>query len=76
MRATNPEVAINHSLCRTPRLLQSSVKQAVAVKLVPQDPADELASTLLKQTNAARTSSENQNAVEGKISFVAQRPTD
>ena len=55
------EVAIEHSLRRAARLRQSILKQAFEGKLVPQDPTDEPASSLLERIKTANQSTMNEN---------------
>lgn len=51
------ETQIEHGLLRASRLRQSILKQAFEGKLVPQDPRDEPASTLLAKLDENRTQS-------------------
>lgn len=43
------ELTVEHALCRAARLRQSILKQAFEGRLVPQDPSDEPANTLLER---------------------------
>jgi type I restriction enzyme S subunit len=52
------EAQIEHGLLRAARLRQSILKRAFEGKLVPQDPKDEPASTLLERLRASRTHDE------------------
>jgi type I restriction enzyme S subunit len=52
------EKQIEHGLLRAARLRQSILKRAFEGKLVPQDPKDEPASTLLERLRASRTHDE------------------
>lgn len=55
---TLAEKQIEHGLLRAARLRQSILKRAFEGKLVPQDPKDEPASTLLERLRASRTHDE------------------
>jgi type I restriction enzyme S subunit len=52
------EAAIDHSLARAARLRQSILKRAFSGQLVPQDPHDEPAGSLLARIHAANDSAE------------------
>jgi type I restriction enzyme S subunit len=65
------EVAIEHSLRRAARLRQCILKQAFEGKLVPQDPTDEPASTLLERI---RGQSKTDSTVNPKLRTKAVIP--
>jgi hypothetical protein len=61
------EKAINRSLRRATRLRQSILKQAFEGKLVPQDPTDEPARTLLKHNLTSKADSNVQDAGDSHV---------